>query len=156
MLAVLKGVGLDRRIGGHFLNPGPGYGGSCLPKDLAGLLWTARRRRVRLDLLPAARRANERQRRRVLAKLGPVAGRRIAVWGLAFKAGTDDVRESPALAIIPALLAEGARVAAHDPEARHTFAAALAAAGPDGLPAGLELADDPWSAAHGADACRWC
>ncbi len=152
VLAVLKGVGLDRRIGGHFLNPGPGYGGSCLPKDLAGLLWTARRRRVRLDLLPAARRANERQRRRVLAKLGPVAGRRIAVWGLAFKAGTDDVRESPALAIIPALLAEGARVAAHDPEARHTFAAALAAAGPDGLPAGLELADDPWSAAHGADA----
>ena len=156
--AVLKGVGLDRRIGPHFLAPGPGYGGSCLPKDLAGLLHTARRRRVRLDVLPAARRANLRQRERVLAKLGPVAGRRIAVWGLAFKAGTDDVRESPALAIIPALLAEGARVTAHDPQARHTFAAALAAGGSPaaggqtGLPAGLELVDDPLAAARGADA----
>ena len=175
-LAVLRGVGLDRRIGSHFLAPGPGYGGSCLPKDLAGLLWTARRRRVRLDLLPAARRANLRQRARVLARLGPVAGRRIAVWGLAFKAGTDDVRESPALAIVPALLAQGARVAAHDPQALHTFAAALAASlnpagdgeqapqgrtaddgkgttcGPGGLPNGLQLVDDPWEAARGADA----
>lgn len=175
-LAVLRGVGLDKRIGSHFLAPGPGYGGSCLPKDLAGLLWTARRRRVRLDLLPAARRANLRQRARVLARLGPVAGRRIAVWGLAFKAGTDDVRESPALAIVPALLAQGARVAAHDPQALHTFAAALAASlnpagdgeqapqgrpaddgkgttcGPGGLPNGLQLVDDPWEAARGADA----
>ncbi|MFB5083838.1 UDP-glucose dehydrogenase family protein [Symbiobacterium thermophilum] len=151
-LAVLKGVGLDRRIGGHFLHPGPGYGGSCLPKDLAALLWTARRRRVRLDLLPAARRANLRQRERVLAMLEPAAGRRIAVWGLAFKAGTDDVRESPALAIVPALLAQGARVLAHDPQARGNFAAALAAGQAQGLPAGLELVDDPWEAIRGADA----
>jgi len=150
-LAVLKGVGLDQRIGGHFLAPGPGYGGSCLPKDLDGLLWAARRRRVRLDLLPAARRANHRQRERVLAKLGPVQGRRIAVWGLAFKAGTDDVRESPALAIVPALLAEGAQVAAHDPQALRTFAAALAGR-PGGLPPGLELVGEPWDAARGADA----
>ncbi|MBY6275631.1 UDP-glucose dehydrogenase family protein [Symbiobacterium thermophilum] len=151
-LAVLKGVGLDRRIGGHFLHPGPGYGGSCLPKDLAALLWTARRRRVRLDLLPAARRANLRQRERVLAMLEPAAGRRIAVWGLAFKAGTDDVRESPALAIVPALLAQGARVLAHDPQARGNFAAALAAGRPEGLPPGLRLVADPWEAARGADA----
>jgi len=150
-LTVLRGVGLDRRIGPHFLAPGPGYGGSCLPKDLAALRWTARRRRVRLDLLPAAQRANRRQRERVLAKLGPVEGRQIAVWGLAFKAGTDDVRESPALEVIPALLARGARVTAHDPAARHTFAAALAAVS-GGLPGRLRLVDDPWDALHGADA----
>ena len=150
-LTVLRGVGLDRRIGPHFLAPGPGYGGSCLPKDLAALRWTARRRRVRLDLLPAAQRANRRQRERVLAKLGPVEGRQIAVWGLAFKAGTDDVRESPALEVIPALLARGARVTAHDPAARHTFAAALAAVS-GGLPGRLRLVDDPWGALHGADA----
>ena len=129
---VLRGVGMDRRIGPHFLSPGPGYGGSCLPKDLAALRWTARRKQVRLDLLPAAERANRRQRQRVLAKLGPVAGRRIAVWGLAFKAGTDDVRESPALEIVPALLAQGARVVAHDPEARGAFAAALSGRGAHG------------------------
>ncbi|WP_374713737.1 UDP-glucose dehydrogenase family protein [Symbiobacterium terraclitae] len=167
-LTVLRGVGLDRRIGPHFLAPGPGYGGSCLPKDLAALRWTARRRRVRLDLLPAAERANRRQRQRMLAKLGPVAGKRIAVWGLAFKAGTDDVRESPALEIIPALLAQGARVVAHDPEARRTFAAALTGAGVQregsasastgvppsgaGLPGGFTLVDEMWEAARGADA----
>ena len=154
-LAVLKGVGLDRRIGGHFLHPGPGYGGSCLPKDLAALLWTARRRRVRLDLLPAARRANLRQRERVLAMLEPAAGRRIAVWGLAFKAGTDDVRESPALAIVPALLAQGARVLAHDPQARGNFAAALAAGQAQGLPGGWSWSTIPGRRSGAPTRC-WC
>lgn len=147
-LSVLEGVGLDQRIGRHFLRPGPGYGGSCLPKDLAALRWTARRMRVRLDMLPAAQRANLRQASRVTAKLGDVTGKRIAVWGLAFKAGTDDVREAASLTVIPALLAQGAEVVAHDPQAAVNFAAAVE---PGGTP-GLRLVADQWEALSGADA----
>lgn len=147
-LAVLRGLGLDQRVGERFLAPGPGYGGSCLPKDLAALQWKARRLGVRLDLLPAALQANLRQRERVLAKLGDVAGKRVAVWGLAFKAGTDDVREAASLAIIPALLQRGAEVVAHDPEALANFARVCPSAGHPGL----RLVDDPWEALAGADA----
>lgn len=146
--SVLRGVGLDARIGSRFLAPGPGFGGSCLPKDLSALRWKARRLRVRLDLLPAALQANRRQRRRVVAKLGDVAGRRVAVWGLAFKAGTDDVREAASLEVIPALLAAGAQVVAHDPEALESFARTLA---PE-QQAGLQLVEDQWAALQGADA----
>lgn len=146
--AVLRGLGLDQRVGERFLAPGPGYGGSCLPKDLAALSWKARRLGVRLDLLPAALRANSRQRTRIMKKLGDVAGKRIAVWGLAFKAGTDDVREAASLSIIPALLKQGARVTAHDPQALGTFAQACP---PADYP-GLTLSDDPWAALQGADA----
>ncbi len=145
---VLRALGLDQRIGERFLAPGPGFGGSCLPKDLAALRWKAQRTRVRLDLLPAALRANRRQRQRVIAKLGPVSGKRVAVWGLAFKAGTDDVREAASLEIIPQLLSAGAEVVAHDPEARETFARAI----PAEQHPGLRLVADPWEALAGADA----
>lgn len=151
-LRILEGVGLDERVGVRFLAPGPGYGGSCLPKDLQGLAWKAGRLGVRLDLLPAARRANRRQRERLLAKLqrelGNLQGRTIAVWGLAFKAGTDDVRNSASLEIIPWLCRLGARVRAHDPAARDTFAGACP---PEEVP-DLVILDDPWQAIIGADA----
>lgn len=149
---VLKGLGLDHRVGTHFLSPGPGYGGSCLPKDLRALLWKARRSRVRLDAIPSAERANARQRERLLRKvmggLGDLWGKTVAVWGLSFKAGTDDVRSAASLDLIPKLLALGARVQAHDPESLITFARACP---PERWP-GLTLSGDPWRAVRGADA----
>lgn len=119
---VRKGIGTDERIGPSFLFPGPGYGGSCFPKDVKALIWSAQSRGLALSILDAVERTNERQKRRVFEKLsavfaGELDGRRIAVWGLAFKANTDDMRESPALTLIDALLAAGATVVAHDPVA---------------------------------------
>jgi UDPglucose 6-dehydrogenase len=107
---VRKGMGSDPRIGSAFLFPGPGYGGSCLPKDMEALIRTGTVEEV-----------NARQKRRVFVKLeralGGVRGRRIAVWGLAFKAETDDMRESPAIPLIEALVKGGASVSAYDPQA---------------------------------------
>jgi len=122
---VRRGIGSDRRIGPAFLFPGPGYGGSCFPKDVQALIRTAEERKVPLDILKAVEAANARQKRLLFEKLerhfdGQVKGRAIAVWGLAFKAETDDVRASPALVLIEALLAAGATVRAHDPAARET------------------------------------
>jgi len=122
---VRKGIGSDARIGAAFLFPGPGYGGSCFPKDVKALIRTGEDRGVSLGILQAVEAANERQKRVVFDKLsrhfdGRLAGRTIAVWGLAFKAQTDDVRESPALVVIEALLEAGARVSAHDPAAIET------------------------------------
>lgn len=129
VLTVLQGLGLDARIGPHYLQPGPGYGGSCLPKDLAALTWMAAQGGVELDLLPAARVANSRTRHRLLARLAEgmdgLAGRTVAVWGGAFKAGTDDVRGSAALDLIPDLLAAGASVQAYDPVAGTALARSL-------------------------------
>lgn len=122
---VRRGIGTDRRIGPAFLFPGPGYGGSCFPKDVQALIRMGRDRHVPLDLLEAVHAANERQKRVLFHKLerhveGGLRGRTIAVWGLAFKAETDDVRESPALVLIDQLLQAGARVQVHDPAARDT------------------------------------
>jgi UDPglucose 6-dehydrogenase len=122
---VRKGVGTDRRIGTAFLFPGPGYGGSCFPKDVQALIRTGAERRVPLGILEAVEAANARQKLRLFEKLqrhfdGKVAGRVVAVWGLAFKAETDDVRESPALVLVEALLAAGATVRVHDPAAMPT------------------------------------
>ncbi|HJQ65377.1 MAG TPA: UDP-glucose/GDP-mannose dehydrogenase family protein, partial [Gemmatimonadales bacterium] len=122
---VRKGIGSDHRIGSAFLFPGPGYGGSCFPKDVKALVKTADGKRVSLDVLKAVEAGNERQKRLLFEKLsrhfeGKLKGRTIAVWGLAFKAETDDVRESPALVLIEALLAAGATVRAHDPAAIET------------------------------------
>jgi UDPglucose 6-dehydrogenase len=119
---VRRGVGTDRRIGPAFLFPGPGYGGSCFPKDVRALIRTGAERGVALDILAAVEVANERQKRVLYDKLsrhfnGGLAGRVIAVWGLAFKAETDDLRESPALALIDLLLDAGSRVRVHDPAA---------------------------------------
>ncbi len=122
---VRKGIGADRRIGPAFLFPGPGYGGSCFPKDVKALVRTGHEKGVPLDILQAVEAANERQKQVLFEKLerrlGPaVRGAAIAVWGLAFKAETDDVRESPALALVEQLLAAGAAVRVHDPAALAT------------------------------------
>ena len=119
---VRKGIGSDVRIGPSFLFPGPGYGGSCFPKDVKALLRTARERNASVAVLNAVEEANERQKHRLFEKLRSVIpdglrGRKIAVWGLAFKPQTDDMRESPALTLIEALLEAGASVVAHDPVA---------------------------------------
>jgi UDPglucose 6-dehydrogenase len=122
---VRKGIGSDRRIGSAFLFPGPGYGGSCFPKDVKALVRTAHGRRVQLGVLQAVESGNERQKRVLFEKLsrhfdGNLKGKTIAVWGLAFKAETDDVRESPAIVLVEGLLEAGAKVRAHDPAAIET------------------------------------
>lgn len=119
---VRQGVGSDPRIGAAFLFPGPGYGGSCFPKDVRALIRTGEEVGVTLDLLSAVEGVNERQKGRLLVKLRSLLGeelqgKTIAVWGLAFKAQTDDMRESPAIDLVCGLLDEGARVNAHDPAA---------------------------------------
>ncbi|MCC6317740.1 MAG: UDP-glucose/GDP-mannose dehydrogenase family protein [Gemmatimonadaceae bacterium] len=121
---VRKGIGSDARIGPSFLFPGPGYGGSCFPKDVKALVRTAREFGASLQVLDAVEDANDRQKQRLFEKLqaalgGSVSGKRVAVWGLAFKPNTDDMREAPSLVLIEALLAAGATVAAHDPAAMH-------------------------------------
>lgn len=117
--SVVEGIGTDPRIGAAHLTPGPGYGGACLPKDMTALLHDARAAGVALPILDAVHEGNERQMRRVTDRtelaIGGVRGKRIAVWGLAFKAGTDDVRASPAMAIVEDLLSRGAEVHVHDP-----------------------------------------
>jgi UDPglucose 6-dehydrogenase len=126
---VRRGIGSDRRIGPAFLFPGPGYGGSCFPKDVKALIRASAERGVELDILTAVASANETQKRILYAKLsrhlGDLNQRTIAVWGLAFKAETDDVRESPALVLIEALLCAGAKVQVHDPAAMKTAARQL-------------------------------
>ena len=125
--AVREGIGSDSRIGYDFLFPGPGYGGSCFPKDVKALVKTAEECSYDFLLLKAVEEVNERQKQvlshKLLRLLGdtakekPLLGRTVACWGLAFKARTDDMREAPALTIIENLLAMGATVRAHDPEA---------------------------------------
>ena len=119
---VRRGIGSDSRIGQSFLFPGPGYGGSCFPKDVKALVRMGAESGVPLDVLTAVESANERQKTILLGKIRgalgeDLSGRRVAVWGLAFKAGTDDMREAPALTLIEALLEEGVSVCAHDPAA---------------------------------------
>jgi UDPglucose 6-dehydrogenase len=119
---VRRSMGADVRIGNKFLFPGPGYGGSCFPKDIAALMHTAAEVDHELLVVQAAQRVNDRQKHFLFQKIqrhfgGELKGRVIGVWGLAFKAETDDIRESPALALLDDLLAAGAIVQAHDPEA---------------------------------------
>ncbi len=123
---VRRGIGSDRRIGQAFLFPGPGYGGSCFPKDVKALMRTASENDVPLGILDAVEQANEAQKQVLFDKLkrhiGDLKQRTIAVWGLAFKAETDDVRESPALVLVEALLCAGANVQVHDPAAMKSAA----------------------------------
>jgi UDPglucose 6-dehydrogenase len=119
---VRVGMGSDARIGYHFLYPGVGYGGSCFPKDVQALADIARRAGVDCGILESVHRRNVEQRqamtRKIHARLGAnLAGKRLAIWGLAFKPKTDDIREAPAIAIISGLLEAGAQVAVYDPEA---------------------------------------
>jgi UDPglucose 6-dehydrogenase len=122
IIDVVQGLGKDHRVGPHFLQPGPGYGGSCFPKDTSALIAVAQDAGYDFELLRAVIEADEEQRRRVADKVrqaagGGLHGRRVAMWGVAFKAGTDDVRESPAVRIAGLLQADGADVVAYDPEA---------------------------------------
>jgi len=148
VFAVRKGIGSDSRIGNAFLFPGPGYGGSCFPKDVQALVHTARGVGMVPELFEAVEAVNVRQKQVMVAKLrallGELRGVTVAVWGLAFKAGTDDMRESPAVALIDALLAAGASVRAHDPEAM------TVARGVWGDR--IVYATDPYHALEGADA----
>lgn len=146
---VRHGVGSDARIGPKFLYAGPGYGGSCFPKDVSALIHTARDHGIELELAVATDQVNRRHKGVLFRKLrmlfdGDLRGKRIAVWGIAFKPRTDDIRESPALTLIDSLLADGAEVAAHDPEARANARAMYGER--------IQLADDPYAAAEGADA----
>jgi len=124
------GIGSDPRIGYHFLYPGAGYGGSCFPKDVTALLRTGQEFGVELKVVRAVEEANERQKgviaEKVVRRFGSsLAGRRFALWGLAFKPNTDDMREAPSRVVIDALMRRGAQVAAFDPvampEARHVY-----------------------------------
>ncbi len=118
---VRRGIGSDPRIGASFLFPGPGYGGSCFPKDVKALIRSARANGVSSSVLDAVEAVNDRQKRRLHEKLvgllGTLSGTHIAVWGLAFKPQTDDMRDAPALTLIDQLLEDGATVTAHDPVA---------------------------------------
>ena len=145
---VAKAIGLDRRIGPKFLHPGPGFGGSCLPKDGRGLLSLGEEMGIELEILKAVFRTNEGQAARVVSKarlhLGSLAGRTIAVLGLAYKTNTDDVRESPAIRACELFLREGASLRLHDPMANETARQLLH--GPQ-----VHYCADPYEAAQGAD-----
>jgi UDPglucose 6-dehydrogenase len=148
---VAKAMGLDKRIGSKFLHPGPGYGGSCFPKDTRALAVMGTQHGVPQQLIEAAIRVNTRQRMIVLGKLaealGGLAGRTVAVLGLAFKPNTSDVREAPALGLCRDLLQDGANVRAFDPIATEEAARALGdAAG------SIVFEPDVYAAAAGADA----
>jgi UDPglucose 6-dehydrogenase len=121
---VRRGIGSDRRIGYSFIYPGIGYGGSCFPKDIRALINTARENQYNSQLLTAVDGVNVRQRQMMTDKVvqyfegrGGVKGKTVAVWGLSFKPNTDDVRESPAMAILSMLVEKGIRIQAYDPEA---------------------------------------
>ena len=148
---VRLGMGSDPRIGTHFLYAGCGWGGSCLPKDVKALRRTAADEGLDMPLLGAVQAVNERQRRllvdRVQQRFGTTLhGRRFALWGLAFKPGTDDMREAPSLEILEALLQAGAQVRAYDPAVRSDPTRLLSRR------EGFSLAEDPLSAAADADA----
>lgn len=149
--AVRRGIGSDPRIGYHFIYPGVGYGGSCFPKDVKAIIHTAQSVGFAPEVLLAVERRNAAQREVLAERIsrhygGSLQGRTIAVWGLAFKPDTDDMREAPSRNLLQALWAAGARVRAHDPvamdEARRIF----------GERADLELCDTPMQALEGADA----
>jgi UDPglucose 6-dehydrogenase len=144
---VAKGMGLDGRIGPKFLHPGPGYGGSCLPKDTLALVQMAKENDCELELLGAVTRVNTKQRaimvRKILQALNGAEGKNVAVLGLAFKPNTDDIREAPALEIIRALIKEGVKVRAFDPAAMAEARKVLK---------GIRFCDDAYDAAQHADA----
>ena len=145
VVEVARGVGLDHRLGPHFLRAGIGYGGSCFPKDSLALKQLASNSGYHFQLLAAVIEVNELQKRRVIQKLekhlGKLRGKKIALLGLAFKSGTDDMREAPSLVLASRLLAEGAEVRAWDPVAR-----------PGELMKGATLCDSVLDAVRGADA----
>jgi len=145
---VCEGIGSDARIGSRFLNPGIGYGGSCFPKDLSAFASVARECGYQFGLLNEVRRINDEQRTRFIRKvkkaLWTLRGKKIATLGLAFKGGTDDIRESPAIGIIQSLLNEGCQIQAYDP--------AATANAREALPDRVRFCDSAYEAAEKADA----
>ncbi len=145
---VARGIGLDGRIGRKFLHPGPGYGGSCFPKDTLALVRTAQQAGSPIRIVETVSNVNEHRKRQMAEKViaacgGDVRGRTIAVLGVTFKPNTDDMRDAPSLVVLPALQAAGATVRAYDPEGM-TEAARL-------LP-GIDWAQEPYETMTGADA----
>ena len=142
---VVNGVSLDTRIGGAFFKPGVGYGGSCLPKDVAALCHTGDSVGMTMHVLASVQESNLSQKKHAVncirRVLGSLEGRTIAAWGVTFKGGTEDLRESPALDVINLLRNEGARVRAYDPSLPANAAPGFAE----------ECCDDPITAAQGAD-----
>ena len=148
---VRRGIGSDPRIGYHFIYPGAGYGGSCFPKDVSALAHIAERAGYPTEILRAVESVNARQKRRLVERIqahfgDTLAGRTIALWGLAFKPGTDDMREAASRVIMEALWAAGARVQAHDPAAMEETRRIY------GERDDLVLSDNPWAATEAADA----
>ena len=147
--AVARGMGLDRRIGRRFLHPGPGFGGSCFPKDIAALARIAQERGVPARIVEATIAVNSAQRGRMRDKIlgaldGDMAGKRIGVLGLTFKPETDDMREAPSLHVLPLLIDEGAKIRAHDPQGMDEAASRL--------PDSVRFCGDPYEVAETADA----
>jgi UDPglucose 6-dehydrogenase len=145
---VAKGIGLDNRIGRKFLNAGPGYGGSCFPKDTLALMKTARDSGAPIELIETTVRVNTARKQKMAQKIiaaldGNVAGKTIAVLGLTFKPNTDDMRDAPALDIVPTLQAEGAKVRAFDPEGMNEAKHMLK---------DVQFASGPYDCVQGADA----
>jgi UDPglucose 6-dehydrogenase len=145
---VVHGIGTDSRIGPRFLNPGIGYGGSCFPKDVMAFRAVARECSYDFRLLDEVMRINEEQRQRFLRKvrsaLWTLRGKNLGVLGLAFKGGTDDIRESPAVFLVQLLLQEGSKVTAYDPAAMERTE--------EVMNSGINLVNSAYEAAHGADA----
>ena len=146
---VRQGIGSDRRIGPAFLFPGPGYGGSCFPKDVKALVRSGTDVGTRFDLLEAVEAVNERQKlllfKKVVRALGEkLGGKKVGVWGLAFKAETDDMRESPSIPLVRSLVGRGAVVRAHDPKAMESAHAVFGDT--------IVYVKDPYDAIEGADA----
>jgi UDPglucose 6-dehydrogenase len=145
---VARGIGLDGRIGSKFLNAGPGYGGSCFPKDTLALVRTARDAGAPVELVETTVKVNDERKRAMARKVvkavgGQLKGKTVGVLGLTFKPNTDDMRDAPSLAIIPALQDRGAHVQAFDPEGMHEAKDLLS---------GVDFKDDPYDVASGADA----
>jgi UDPglucose 6-dehydrogenase len=144
---VAKGMGLDHRIGSKFLHAGPGFGGSCFPKDLAALIQTGEQNGLPMQIASAASRVNQNQLKQMVKKIreatGDVAGKTLAMLGLAFKPNTNDLREAPALALGQELLAAGAAIRVYDPAALEEACRALPK---------LQACRDAYHAAEGADA----
>jgi UDPglucose 6-dehydrogenase len=147
---VRKGIGSDPRIGYQFLYAGIGYGGSCFPKDVKALIRTAADAGAALPVLDAVEQVNAEQKRvlakKIMKRFGKLSGKRIAVWGLAFKPNTDDMREAPSRVLIEELLENGATVSVYDPIAISAAKVAFADL------KGVSYADSPLAALEGADA----
>ncbi|WP_052547149.1 UDP-glucose dehydrogenase family protein [Enhygromyxa salina] len=155
---VRRGMGSDARIGNKFLFPGLGYGGSCFPKDTRALIRIAREHGISMSIVAAADRINEAQKlvlvRKVRAHFGnEISGKNLAIWGLAFKPNTDDIREAPALTIVRSLASDGAKLRICDPEAGPSFMEAL---GDTASNFDIELVSDPYAAADAAAALVLC